>query len=419
MPRRFDADLAADFERALRSVNAAITKAWAPGLADSEIDALAASRGLDIPEEARTWWRWHNGVTPDTRGPQWDLVPSRSLLDLSSVLELYDSDLRAQRQEGLSGLLKPVADSPWIFFRCDGGRDEPVPIYVGGHGETDRLVLPSIGELVIVWIDLIDSGAFQRLRTHEHGHTSMTSPGAPRIIAGLLLGATAVWTRGRHQRGCTWRWRSADSGAQPPAGRGHRQVELEDLVAPRAPAAAVWRVHTRHGPSVLDRDQSYGQVADPSQQREPHGRAGHAGHRSKRRVVRLAITQPVLNLGYPGGRNAVEVGDSTAAVAANDRTEIIVDRWAQRPAEHVPERRRCRRAGTHVRAPLAAPVPRIAHPKPRPDRRRAGQVLHDRRLIASPRKRWRRFATLPRDQGARDRCDRTSERRTCPQLTTT
>jgi hypothetical protein len=53
------------------------------------------------------------------------------------------------------------------LFDCEGAHDEPVPIYVGDHGEGQRLVLPSIGELVAVWIDLIKIGAFA---TDEDGN---------------------------------------------------------------------------------------------------------------------------------------------------------------------------------------------------------------------------------------------------------
>ncbi|MCW2995501.1 MAG: hypothetical protein JWQ18_2996 [Conexibacter sp.] len=55
--------------------------------------------------------------------------------------------------------LSPVSEQPWIFFDCSGARDAPVPIWVGGHGEDDRYALPSIGELVVIWIELIEIGA--------------------------------------------------------------------------------------------------------------------------------------------------------------------------------------------------------------------------------------------------------------------
>ena len=64
MTRHFTAELATEFERSLHSVNAAITRTWLPGLTDSEIDALSRPHDLDLPEEARVWWRWHNGAAP-------------------------------------------------------------------------------------------------------------------------------------------------------------------------------------------------------------------------------------------------------------------------------------------------------------------------------------------------------------------
>lgn len=168
MTRVLSDELLAEFDGALRSVNAAITEVWEPGLSDEQIDVLTQPLGLRLPEEARLWWRWHNGFAPDTRAPRWDITPARPLFDLQMTLEDFESSRGAVLQlEGATARLSPVGDAPWIFFDCEGPDDAPVPIYVGDHGEAQRLVLPSIGELVAVWIDLIKTGAFA---TDEHGN---------------------------------------------------------------------------------------------------------------------------------------------------------------------------------------------------------------------------------------------------------
>jgi hypothetical protein len=155
----FDLHLAERFEAVLSSVNAAITRAWAPGLSDEQIDAAVAPFGLDLPEEARAWWRWHNGVRPEVRGPDWDLVPSRPLLDLAtSVEECADGQPYMNGPDGSFELLRPVADRPYISFDCSGDHRAPVPVYTSDHAAPQRLALPSIGELVLVWIDLIEQG---------------------------------------------------------------------------------------------------------------------------------------------------------------------------------------------------------------------------------------------------------------------
>jgi hypothetical protein len=154
-------ELLDEFDGALRLVGAAITEVWEPGLSDSQIDALTKPFGLQLPEEARKWWRWHNGFAPDTRAPRWDITPDRPLFDLQMTLEDFESSREAVLQlEGATARLQPVGSSPWIFFDCEVARDAPVPICVGGHGEGQRRVLPSIGELVAVWIDLIRTGVY-------------------------------------------------------------------------------------------------------------------------------------------------------------------------------------------------------------------------------------------------------------------
>jgi hypothetical protein len=98
--------------------------------------------------------------------------PEATLLDLETALEEYEDDRRFQEQMDPSSVeLRPVADSPWIYFACDGPADEPVPINVGSHGVETKVALPSIGELVVRWIELIQSGVFT---IGEDGHWENT-----------------------------------------------------------------------------------------------------------------------------------------------------------------------------------------------------------------------------------------------------
>lgn len=161
MARLLDKELLADFERALESVGARITRFWAPGISDQEMDRLSAPVDIDLPEEARVWWRWHNGFVPSASPLDRDLTPRRPLLDLEMSIEEYAA-VRAEMREiyGAEARLRPVADEPWIYFDCAGAREDPVPIYVSGHAEDHRLALPSIGELVAAWTGLIDRGSF-------------------------------------------------------------------------------------------------------------------------------------------------------------------------------------------------------------------------------------------------------------------
>jgi hypothetical protein len=75
--RYLDTELLAEFEAVLGELRVPITRVWRPGLDDASIDALLEPLGIQLPEEARRWWRWRNGVVPGTRGPDWDLTPRR------------------------------------------------------------------------------------------------------------------------------------------------------------------------------------------------------------------------------------------------------------------------------------------------------------------------------------------------------
>ena len=86
-------------------------------------------------------------------------MPARNVHPLEFALRSFER-LRSSSREayGLDKLLQPVSEQPWIYFGCDIARDAPVPIYTANHGDNARLVLPSIGELVHAWIEMIDSG---------------------------------------------------------------------------------------------------------------------------------------------------------------------------------------------------------------------------------------------------------------------
>jgi SMI1 / KNR4 family (SUKH-1) len=156
-----DRELLDRFEARLRASGAAVVDGWAPGLTDDQIDALVRPIGIELPEEARAWWRWHNGVQPNTPPESWDVTPGRSLISLEETLELYVEQRDWTRDAGFpEALLSPVSRHPILFFQCDGECDAPVPIYVldDWSDEAPRPALPSIGELVQTWISYIDMG---------------------------------------------------------------------------------------------------------------------------------------------------------------------------------------------------------------------------------------------------------------------
>lgn len=133
-----------------------------------------------LPEEARAWWRWHDGILVESNPRVTEISPRRPHLPLRYVAEQYAALGGAMLQlYGIDGLLNPVGDKPYVYFHCAVPRDAPVPIYTQHDDVVDpRLVLPSIGELVLAWIDLMDRDVW---RTNPDGtwawdHTRLTAP---------------------------------------------------------------------------------------------------------------------------------------------------------------------------------------------------------------------------------------------------
>jgi hypothetical protein len=162
-----DRDLLELFEQRLRAQGALIIENWAPGLADEQIDALLQPLGIDLPEEARVWWRWHDGILKDAPHPT-EISPGRAHLPLRYVAERYAALADEMSElDDIDALLAPVTEKPALYFHCAVPRDAPVPVYSQNDDVVaPRLVLPSIGELIVGWIELIDRGVW---RTNPDG----------------------------------------------------------------------------------------------------------------------------------------------------------------------------------------------------------------------------------------------------------
>jgi hypothetical protein len=145
----------------IREGGALLADAWAPGLTDDQIDELLRPAGIDLPEEARVWWRWHNGTRDDApanaRAFAW-----RWPVSLQDAVESYEH-CRALTLGlyDIDGLLCPLGEKPRIYFDCTGARDEPVPVYSQPDDTEPPLpVLGSIGDLVLVCLEYLDRGVW-------------------------------------------------------------------------------------------------------------------------------------------------------------------------------------------------------------------------------------------------------------------
>lgn len=147
-------DILGRFEALLRSRHARIVDTWAPGLSDAQIDDIAGPAGLQMPEEVRVWWRWHNGVRPGSPSDHWMIVPGRMLLAL-------EPEVAAYREVGRDdGLLMPFSEKPHIYVACRANGNVPAPVYYETYDASPHLALPSFGELILGWIRYIDSGGY-------------------------------------------------------------------------------------------------------------------------------------------------------------------------------------------------------------------------------------------------------------------
>lgn len=152
-------DLLSRLDARLRDGGALMAEAFAPGLTDEQIDELLLPAGITLPEEARVWCRWHNGIRKDA-SPNAHSFAWRELLSLEYAVEWYEM-FRGMNFEawGVDGLLCPLGEKPRIYFDCSGPTDEPVPIYAqNDETEAPGMVLGSIGDLVLAMLEYFELG---------------------------------------------------------------------------------------------------------------------------------------------------------------------------------------------------------------------------------------------------------------------
>lgn len=165
MPRILDDDLLTAFESRLRGIKAAVVEHWAPGLPHPRIDELLAPRGIDLPDEARVWWGRRNGAVAGAPSAAIEIIPGHDVWSLeeaaaaSAEFGVMGDELYGMPE--IAKHLRFVGNDPMIYVDCNGPRDAPAPIYAQNDWtEPPRRVLPSIGELIAIWIGLLDDGVF-------------------------------------------------------------------------------------------------------------------------------------------------------------------------------------------------------------------------------------------------------------------
>lgn len=171
-PRLLDYALLSDLKQRWRDQGAFIARVLRPGLSDAEMDELTEPVGLHLPAEARRWWAWHDGASPQVPG----LDAAAALGPVSLFLPLAYAvrecrRLRDVMREAWGDDLGPDWKQSWLpidankrptVFDCGVAFDAPVPVrsFFVEDPTAGEAGVGSIGELVTIWIDAIDSGAW-------------------------------------------------------------------------------------------------------------------------------------------------------------------------------------------------------------------------------------------------------------------
>ena len=151
-------ELLAELESRWRRGRALVLDAMDPGLTDQQIDELLPN-GFVLPEEARVWWRWRDGVT--TPGLAGQIGSHRYKIPLSEALTARQKALDMDLDEW-TGVVRLVYGTPELFIHVDRSLElAPVSVWEFAGGDLPTMpTLPSLGGLVLLWIDMIDSGVW-------------------------------------------------------------------------------------------------------------------------------------------------------------------------------------------------------------------------------------------------------------------
>jgi cell wall assembly regulator SMI1 len=160
------------FERRLREAGSPVARVLQPGLSDAELDVLAATLPVRLPEELRTWYRWHNGLDPSAADWTFALGNGRFLTSLQDSLLSYQTCLITWECEELADEFTyrpswwPIAEFDnvdYVVADTAGEPGGPCPVHAIGlrvdkSPDWNPVRAPSLGAMVRLWIQAIDDG---------------------------------------------------------------------------------------------------------------------------------------------------------------------------------------------------------------------------------------------------------------------
>lgn len=149
-----------------------------PGLSDDEMDELIEPLGLVLTDEARVWWRKHNGA--DSRAEIGPYISLRPLAE--AVIEAQRNRQLNERFHAEAGIttwndaLLPLTYSDISYCcACFPQRARVSPVWISDPKNDEDLLAPtlsSMGELIEIWITALEEGIWVYLP--EKGYAVIT-----------------------------------------------------------------------------------------------------------------------------------------------------------------------------------------------------------------------------------------------------
>ncbi len=150
------------YERRLSARGVPVDRMLLPGLTDTEIDRVTADLPFRLSDEARTFYRWHNGSREEPNGPGDETyVPGATYLSpLDWVVRDY-AEWRHYEPGRFREMWIPLnsRDGRTIIVDCGVRPDEPSPIYFADSKDSapwGQVCSPSFANVIDVWNHVLD-----------------------------------------------------------------------------------------------------------------------------------------------------------------------------------------------------------------------------------------------------------------------
>jgi cell wall assembly regulator SMI1 len=171
-----DESILYDFAERLRERGVPAITAAQPGLDYDSIEQAATQLELTLPVEARIWWGWHNGVSSTAPTGSREIGPTRVWLPIEEALaecvriRHMIADVFARTPTDTRPI-EAIWSSKWLpliqyeglyVIDTDVPEGAPCPVRVYWFYEPEAPPdLASLGELVLLWSEAIDRGAWR------------------------------------------------------------------------------------------------------------------------------------------------------------------------------------------------------------------------------------------------------------------